>query len=337
MTTRPFGDGTSVGATDPNVDSLHENTLLAVGPSAFAPVTGELLGWLASQRSEATRRAYRQHLANFARWCGLPTPEAASEAFLRLPREEALAAVFRYRSTLLASDSPSGTINNRLSALRSLAAWAKALGRIEWDLALLRSEKVEAYRDTAGPGLAAVERMYRSIPPVGLRGLRDRAMLRILWDLSLRRNEMLSLRREDIDLGAGRIMALRKGGRDRKPINLPDPTKAALGAYLDALGDADGGGPIWRAIDRHGTVGGPLTGRTLHKLLWRLGHRVGVDGVHPHGIRHSSLTHLAELTGDVVLLQAQGGWSSLQVATRYLDRPEERQRKASRRTAEALE
>jgi hypothetical protein len=38
----------------------------------------------------------------------------------------------------------------------------------------------------------------------------------------------------------------------------------------------------------------------------------------------------------VVLIQAQGGWSRLQVAARYLDRPEERQRKASRKVAEAL-
>jgi len=103
------------------------------------------------------------------------------------------------------------TVNRRLAALRSLVALARTLGLVGWTLEV-GSVKAERYRDTRGPGVAAVRRLLAAVEGrVDPKALRDRAILRLLFDLGLRRAEVVGFDLEHLDLAAGTARAPRRG------------------------------------------------------------------------------------------------------------------------------
>ena len=88
-------------------------------------------------------------------------------------------------------------------------------------------------------------------------GLRDVALLRLLHDLGLRRSEAVRLDIEDVGLPGKRISLLSRGRSWKEPVALPEPTQAALAAWLEARGSnparclSISTGPARAASDRH--------------------------------------------------------------------------------------
>jgi integrase/recombinase XerC len=95
-----------------------------------------------------------------------------------------------------------------------------------------------------------------------------------------------------LDLAGDRIMVLGKARWQKEPVTLPEPTKAALEAWLQARGTEDG--PLFVNFDRAGK-GGRLTGSAVYFIVSELRTKAGL-AFRPHGLRHLAITSALALT-----------------------------------------
>jgi site-specific recombinase XerD len=163
--------------------------------------------------------------------------------------------------------------------------------------ATLDREQIEAI-------LAACERM------------RDRLLIALLAESGLRVGEALGLRHEDIDV-AGRLLAVvarvnanrarAKGGARQVPV-----PASLIRTYSDYLhteySDLDSDYVfvnLWS-----GTVGAPLSYRSVYELVLRLRRRTGI-GFGPHTFRHSYATELLRRKVPVEVVQKLLGHASI--------------------------
>ncbi len=291
-------------------------TVAQIGRATITIGIADLVDTFLAGRNPRTLTAYRADLADFARFVTAAT--VADAACLLLARGQGTANVLAlaYRNRLIERGLAAATVNRRLAALRSLVALARTAGMVPWslDVAGLRTEP---YRDTRGPGVATVQRMFVHLGGRrDAKGIRDAAILALLADLALRRAEVVSLDLEHVDLAAGTVSILGKGRTGRMSLSLPEPTKAALAAWVAVRGDRSG--PLFVNCDRAGK-GERLTGRSLHRIIGRLGAEIGV-AVRPHGLRHTAITRALDLTnGDMRRVARYSRHTDVRVLARYDD------------------
>jgi len=161
--------------------------------------------------------------------------------------------------------------------------------------------KAHAYRDTRGPGRDGVKAiMQKAGARIDTKGTRDVALVRLLHDLGLRRAEAVGLDLANVDLDGGAVYIVGKGRGEKERFSLPEPTAAALAAWLEARGPEPG--PLFVNLDRTGK-GRRLTGRSVHRIVERLGKQAGIKA-RPHGLRHAAITEALDKTnGDVRAVQ----------------------------------
>ena len=131
--------------------------------------------------------------------------------------------------------------------------------------------------------------------------IRDRAIFEVIYAGGLRISEAASLFIEHLDMEAGRLLILGKGGKERM-VPLGTSALEALRSYLALRAHAVeqrstrrstrpttvDSGPLWTTVTGQGISS--LTIRKRFKL-WR--DRAGLPGtVTPHALRHSCATHL---------------------------------------------
>lgn len=143
------------------------------------------------------------------------------------------------------------------------------------------------------------------------------ARLRPLWTLALctgmRMQEMLTLDWTDVDLQGARILLWEgetKGGA-RRVVDLPPAAVAALAG----IGGRD------RAVFRN-RRGEPYRdsekgGGQLRKPWATMCGRAGLEGITPHGLRHTWATWHYAVHRDLLMLRAAGGWHSVTQVERY--------------------
>jgi integrase/recombinase XerC len=178
--------------------------------------------------------------------------------------------------------------------------------------------KAEGYRDTRGPGTDGVRRLLDQAGAhrCEVHTARDVALVRLMFDLGLRRESIVSLDLEHLDLESGRISVLLKGHTQRTSRTLPQHTRDAIQAWLRHRGDQPGA--LFTNFDRAGK-GQRLTGRSLHRIVQRLGADLGMS-VLPHGLRHSAITAALDATnGNVRAVQKFAGHADVRVVERYDD------------------
>jgi integrase/recombinase XerC len=125
-------------------------------------------------------------------------------------------------------------------------------------------------------------------------------LLRLLHGLGLRRSEVVAIDLEDVDLEGGAVWILGKGRTAKERLTLPEPTRAALAAWIKVRGPEPG--PLFINFDRR-LKGRRLTGDGLYFLVRKLGAQAGF-GVRPHGLRHGAITEALDITrGDVRSVQ----------------------------------
>jgi integrase/recombinase XerC len=192
-----------------------------------------------------------------------------------------------YTKRLIEKGLQSTTINRRLAALRSLSQMAKMLGMIPWTLQV-KNRKIEAYRDTKGPGIENFKKILDLTETRGgVKGIRDKTILRLLFDLGLRRGEVVTLDVADLDLERKTIQVMGKGRTQKTELTLPAPTIASLTEWLKVRGDFSG--PLFLNLDRARKGEGRITGKSIYRLVRGLGEKIGIK-TRPHGIRHSAVT-----------------------------------------------
>jgi integrase/recombinase XerC len=244
-------------------------------------------------RNERTLRAYRNDLEDFRGFLKAGDVDEAARILLARGHGQANALVLGYRADMLERKLQAATVNRRLAAVRSLVKLARTLGMVPWSVEV-ENLKTQAYRDTRGPGRQGFRQlMAEAGSRTDAKAIRDCAALRLLHDLALRRAEVVALDVGDVNLESASVAILGKGRTQKERLSLPEPTRAALAAWIDARGPAPG--PLFLNFDRAGK-GERLTGTGLYLVVRALGRKAGL-AVRPHGLRHAGITEALDLTG----------------------------------------
>lgn len=267
-------------------------------------------------------KAYRQDMADFQSFTKTNTTNAAARVLLFQGHGQANLLLLEYRAHLVERGLQSATINRRLAAVRSLVKLAKTLGMVDWSLDI-QNVKTEAYRDTKGPGKQGFKFMLQElVAKKSKKTIRDTAILRLLYDLALRCGEVVALDRDDVQITPKVINVIGKGKTTKQQLTLPEPTIAALEAWLLVRGNEQG--PLFLNLDR-AKKGSRLTGVSIYRIVRRLGEHHGFK-VRPHGLRHTAITEACKIAAsngiglEEVLDFSRHSRSSIAVLMIYRDR-----------------
>lgn len=151
-------------------------------------------------------------------------------------------------------------------------------------------------------------------------GLRDRAILEVLYGCGLRVSELCSLGFSNLLLDDELVRVRGKGGKERL-VPLLGSARRALDEYL-ANGRSHLHPQANAATQDPDAIflnarGGRLSRRSVCKLVERYGRNVGIEGLHPHTLRHSFATHLLEGGADLRVLQEMLGHSDIATTQIY--------------------
>jgi integrase/recombinase XerC len=269
---------------------MSEQDLIAIPyqePTTLPKINAQiLLDSFLSGKSQRTIEAYRRDLDDFRQFLGVENITEAANFFLS-EQGKANAIALSYTKRLIEKGLQSTTINRRLAALRSMSQMAKMLGMIPWTLQV-KNRKIEAYRDTKGPGIEAFKKILMLTAARGdKKGIRDTDILRLLFDLGLRRGELIALDLEDLDFDRKTIQVMGKGRSQKTELSLAALTMTALSAWLKVRGQEPGA--LFSNLDRAQKRDGRITGKSIYRLVRGLGEKIGIK-TRPHGIRHSAVT-----------------------------------------------
>ena len=138
----------------------------------------------------------------------------------------------------------------------------------------------------------------RAEPARRLPALRDTALLLLGFSAALRRSELAAIRVDDLvkTPASGWVLRIRRSKTDKSRQGQTVPIYPASDPRLDALSAVRAWrtaaqittGPLFRRIDRHGTVGSrPLDPSSIRFILTRL--HLG-EGISPHSLRRGFIT-----------------------------------------------
>jgi integrase len=272
---------------------------------------------VACSLSDATRRAYAADLADFRVWGGtLPATDGMIAHYLAAQAKVAKAA----------------TISRRLAALSKAHA---ALGGQN----PVRSELVRAtmrgIRRTLGTAPREAKPLLKEdlleiLDGTGscLKDVRDRALLLIGFAGAFRRSELIGLNVDDVEhVRQGIIITVRKSKTDQesrgRTIGVPFgrgrwcPVKA-LEEWMSQLpGRA---GCIFRRIDKHGIMGGRMSGEAVSIVVKKHTASIGYDAdlFSGHSLRAGFATSAAIAGASSHAIRQQTGHSSDAMLARYI-------------------
>ncbi len=251
-----------------------------------------------------TADAYRQDLADFARWfeatngCEL-SPDAVTSVDLK-----------EYQAHLVtARGLKPATVNRRLAALKSWLRWCVETGLIA---AVPRfPRRVEAVR-RAPRALTKTEeaRLLRALERGG--SARDRALIGLLLFAGLRVGEVVALRREDVKLSErkGKVTVRAGKGLKRREVPLGHEAREYLRPWL-----AEHRGE-WIFPGQEGNhISARAVQNMLKKYAWLA--RLEPEKVTPHVLRHTFATRLLREGKDLVIVAALLGHARLDTTAQY--------------------
>ncbi len=159
---------------------------------------------------------------------------------------------------------------------------------------------------------AEVEKLMAAARKSSRYGHRDATMILIAYRHGLRASEVSDLQWHQVELNTGRLHVRRskRGTPSVHPIQ-GDEIRA-----LRRLQREQPPGPHVFTSER----GGPMTPKSFHTLIARLGERAGMPfPIHPHMLRHACGFALANAGHDTRALQAWLGHRNIQHAVRYTE------------------
>jgi integrase len=233
------------------------------------------------------------------------------------------AVVQRYAAELRESGLSASTINQRLSAIRKLAAEAADNGALDAQIAngirAIKGIRHEGTRTGNWLGKQQAQAMLSAPDTRTLKGLRDRAILALLIGCGLRRAEASSVTFSHIQQRDGRWVLIDLVGKRNKVRSVPMPnwTKQAIAKYASAAELTDG--IVFRPINKGGRLAGQrVTEQTIYNLVAQYSEALGFGNIAPHDLRRSfaKLAHKGGAGLDQIQLSL--GHGSIQTTERYL-------------------
>jgi len=273
----------------------------------------------------ATLRAYLSDNATFEAWC-------LSEGRVAYPADaDTLCAYLEAHGALKAQSS----LRRQLCAIRkahSLLDIPDATRHENVSLAMRRIRRMTFERARQAKGLTRdyLER-FLDVQPDTPTGLRNRAMLSLGYDLLTRRSELVALRLDDVTfLRNGTVQVLIRRSKT-------DPygqgrvtygsTRSAdlLRAWLAYRGTEIA--PLFCPIYRGHVINRYLSTTTVVRLIKTTARKAGlpaedVAGFSGHSMRVGAAQDLLRAGRDTAAIMRAGGWKSIEILSRYLEKAE---------------
>lgn len=276
----------------------------AVDGTALDAAVDEYLDYLATERGLAKRsvEAYARDLAVFLR-----------DLVARGVRRPGAIDAEAVRAHLAALTTRGLGARSRARALAAVRGFVRYLVRED----RLRADPTADVRVRRPPvalprALAVGEtaQLLEADGPAPRRPLRDRALMELLYACGVRVSEAAGLRTDQLDLGAGALVVMGKGSKERV-VPIGQHARAAIAAYVERErpGLLRGRSSAFLFI-RPG--GRPLSRQAIWKLVKRRAKVAAVDtNVSPHTLRHAFATHLVEGGADLRVVQTLLGHADI--------------------------
>lgn len=208
-----------------------------------------------------------------------------------------------------------GGIQNRVRALKAFFAWLHREGYTK----SYRLERLANYKIPARVAdVLSEEEIRRVLAACDVKtdwGARAHAILTLMLDAGLRLSEVTGLRTADVDLEAGWLKVLGKGGKERI-VPFGAATQRTLWRYLNHYRPEPLGPDVYFFLTLDGR---PLGPSGLQSTIKRIARRSGVERLHPHLCRHTFATRYLINGGDVFSLQQILGHTTLEMVRRYVN------------------
>ncbi|MFZ4279246.1 tyrosine-type recombinase/integrase [Streptomyces rhizosphaericola] len=263
-----------------------------------------LLHLSAERKSAQTLKTYGDGVRAFIRW---------AEREGRAPSLDR-PTVNAFVAALLDAGASASTARSRQLAVRRFSAWLAGEGEIAADaLSALKPPKLD---HKVIPELD--DEQLRALVKVcagnDFRARRDEAIIRLMAETGLRAGEVVGMTTADVDLKAGVAIVQRgKGGRGR-PVPFGPQTGRALDRYLRArrghrMSELDA---LWLGDRQRG-----FSYQALYSALKGRAEAAGIEGFHPHVLRHTAAGRWLAAGGSEGGLMAVAGWSRRDMIDRY--------------------
>ncbi|MEE6272715.1 tyrosine recombinase XerC [Georgenia sp. MJ206] len=293
----------------------------------------EFARFLTLQRglSEHTVRAYVADVASLLATLSEAVPDltATGDAPPDLARLD-LTALRAWLAAQSRAGRSRATLARRAAAARTFTGWAHRQGHLPADVGLrLRSPRP----DTRVPEVLAEDEAADLLAVASARAddgdpahLRDWAALELLYATGVRVSELVGLDVDAVDRRERTVRVLGKGAKERVvPYGIP--AARAVDAWLER-GRPALVSPASPAALFLGARGGRLGVRAVRESVHALTALAGVRDLAPHGVRHSTATHLLSGGSDLRTVQEILGHTSLATTQRYTHVSAERLRAA---------
>ncbi len=221
--------------------------------------------------------------------------------------------VARFTDHVLDEAQPA-TARARQLAVRRFSAWLEDEGEIAAD-PLLGSKPPKLDVKVVEPLTEEqIKAMLKACAGADIRERRDEALLRLMVETGARAGEVAALQLADVNLPAGTAIVRRgKGGKGRS-IPFGPQTALAIDRYIRVrrthrLASSPA---LWL-----GDRGKPFNYDGLHKSLKLRATMAGVEGFHPHKLRHTAAHRWLAAGGSEGGLMAVAGWTRPDMLLRY--------------------
>ncbi len=267
---------------------------------------------LDSLTSAHSKRAYERHLREFMSWYKASGQKAINKAVVQ-----------RYAAELCEAGRSAATINQKLSAIRKLAAEAGDNGALDSQIANgikgVKGVRQEGTRTGNWLSREQAQRMLGRPDRRTLKGLRDRAVLAVLLGCGLRRAEAANLMFNHIQQRDGRWVLVDLIGKRNKIRSVPMPNwaKKAIDEYASLAGLSEGN--VFRPVNKGGRITREsMTEQAFYNLVFEYATDLGFGEIAPHDLRRT-FAKLAHKGGSGLdQIQLSLGHGSIQTTEKYL-------------------
>lgn len=228
-------------------------------------------------------------------------------------------AVRSWLAQTLADGGARSTLARHTAAIRNFTAWAMREGILVSDpAALLSSPRADQRLPSSldeSDARALLNAARDEAAAGGASQIRNWAILELTYACGLRVSEVCALDISSLNREALTVRVLGKGNKERV-VPYGPPAADALDHWLVRGRPQLAGERSGHALFL-GDKGGRIDTRIVRSMVHKMAARAGVHDIAPHGLRHSTATHLLQGGADLRAVQEMLGHSSLSTTQRY--------------------
>jgi integrase/recombinase XerD len=257
------------------------------------------ISYLAAERgaSRHTIEAYNRDIMHFFKYL--------EENALDISKRE---SAERYLRHLRETGKKTRSIVRAFSAIRSFFNFLIADGKITNNP--LEDVEMPKYQPPIPDVLSEQEMVALIEQPEGTKtSLRDRTVLELLYATGLRVSELIQLKKSDVNLEGGFLIASGKRSKERV-VPIGEYSKMAIMDYIEKEKPK---GTYLFPNNR----GGMLTRQAIWKLIKKYSSKIDKFNVSPHTIRHTFATHILEGGADLRSVQILLGHEDISTTQIY--------------------